>query len=165
MSNAPSSFSVPLCQSSRRVGSTAGASLKAPLAVSQSVSQFLGSKSVFPPTPESPAIFSCDGKSQAIAILFAILEEKTSPPRFGWRRGRLRQEIAAICDCDFWCSQVVNCASICTGMIFGATCYSRHSPERNCGDSLSEWAKDRVRKFGRYFLVTFTLPVNGQSVL
>ena len=26
---------------------------------------------------------------------------KTSPLRFGWRRGSLRQKIAAICDCDF----------------------------------------------------------------
>ena len=26
------------------------------------------------------------------------------PLRFGWRQGHLRQKIAAICDCDFWCS-------------------------------------------------------------
>ena len=31
--------------------------------------------------------------------------KKTAPLRFGWRRGRLRQKIVAICDCDFWCSQ------------------------------------------------------------
>ena len=26
--------------------------------------------------------------------------------RFGWRWGRLRQKLAAICECDFWCSHV-----------------------------------------------------------
>ena len=31
---------------------------------------------------------------------------KESPLPFGWRRGRLRQKIAAICDYDVWCSQL-----------------------------------------------------------
>ena len=47
--------------------------------------------------------FSCDEQSQAIVILGAIFRgKKASPLRFGWRQGRLRQNIVAVCDCDFW---------------------------------------------------------------
>ena len=89
---------------SGRVRAATGAYIKAPLVALQSVI-FLGPKSAFCP-PESLAMFSCDEKSQAIAINFAIFSRKNaSPLRFGWPRRRLRQKIVAICDCDFWCFQ------------------------------------------------------------
>ena len=64
---------------------------------------FSGMKSLFS-RPENLAILPFDRKSLAIATLFANFEEK-SPLEFGWQWARLRQKIAAICDCDFWCCQ------------------------------------------------------------
>ena len=59
-------------------------------------------------TPRKPLrFFLATDNSLAIAIFFCDFARKEmSPLRFGWRRGRLRQKIEAVCDCDFWCSQV-----------------------------------------------------------
>ena len=38
-------------------------------------------------------------------VILRFLEE--TPLRFGSQRGCLRQKLAAICDCDFWCSRSV----------------------------------------------------------
>ena len=68
--------------------------------------RFLGPKSAFPP-PEKTLQFllattsDCDS-SRKIA----------SPLLFCWRWGRLRQKLAAICDCDFWCSQLTSVGSL-----------------------------------------------------
>ena len=61
----------------------------------------LGPTSVLPP-PRKALWFSLWGK---IAGDWDSSRKIASPLRFGWRRGRLRLKIAAICDCDFWCSQ------------------------------------------------------------
>ena len=63
--------------------------------------------------PAGLAILSLRRTSLAIAILFAIFRvKKHRIPHcgFGWRRACLRQKNAAICKCDFWCTQVFTAA-------------------------------------------------------
>ena len=71
--------------------------------------RFLGPKVLPPAPPQRRALrLYCNQKSQPIAFFFCdISRKKASPLRFGWRRGRLRQKIAVMCNCDFWCSQVL----------------------------------------------------------
>ena len=71
-----------------------------------SLVSYFGAPKQCPFPPENLEIFPCDEKSQAVCDFFCEFSRKNaSPLRFGWRRGPLRQKIAAICDCDFWCSQ------------------------------------------------------------
>ena len=56
-------------------------------------SDSLGPKSASPPPPaERVAIFSCDEKSQAIASLFAMFEEKSVPTAVWLATGRFATE-------------------------------------------------------------------------
>ena len=69
-------------------------------------------------SPSSPGIFGVRQKEKIHVFLmfflaffvffFFFFQNKMEKGKsgFGWQRGRLRQKIAAICDCDFWCSQV-----------------------------------------------------------
>ena len=49
------------------------------------------------------------GMENSWRLRFSVCDfsrKKASPLRFGWRQGRLRQNITAICNCDYWCSQL-----------------------------------------------------------
>ena len=57
-------------------------------------------------SPEKPCDFLLRRKITSDSDAFCdFLRREAAPLQFGWRRGRLQQKIAAICDCDCWCSQ------------------------------------------------------------
>ena len=89
----------------------------------EKLQQFLGPKSSL--APREPCDLFFNEKSQAIAILVVISRRSASPLRFGRRRGRLRQKIAAICDCDVWFSQPIPCCSCNYGQCCGVAMFLR----------------------------------------
>ena len=53
------------------------------------------------PFPRKHCDFSLRRKIASDCVSCDFSRKKASPLRFGWRRGRLRQKIVAICDCGF----------------------------------------------------------------